>query len=106
MYADRITLVKVEEGGYNPETHEQDKATIDREILPCHVNYMNEDSLIRLYGKLDIEVITVRFQTPVTMDFDYCEYKGERFEVESRLKLPSEYTLTLRSAGAYDQDNG
>lgn len=82
----RITFVTESEGGFNPDTGNHDKPTLDVVTKPCHLSALGVERSKQLYGEVDTNIMIARLQTPHDDVFDYVELNNsdKKYKVTRR----------------------
>lgn len=80
-FSDRVTIVSVIGGGYNPDAGFHDESETVKHTLPCKLSAMGLNRRKELFGELDEGVTIARLQRPHKGNVDYVEVDGKRYEV-------------------------
>lgn len=103
QYRDKVTFVhKVEGAGvYDPDIGGETQAEPDKQVRLAHVVTPSDSKSVMVYGDLKAKYIIVHLKQPYYADFDYIEFKGNKFYLETDKSVNSRQILTLKG-----QNNG
>lgn len=80
-FTDRITFMRKEGGGYNPETGKHDFPVPIPTVKPCNLSTLGTDRTTQLFGVVDKVVTVARLQRPYVEAFDSVVIDGELYKV-------------------------
>lgn len=94
-YADRITFVKVEGGGYNPDTGNHDESSSAKDIQACHLSSLGVDRMNQLFGTLDKEIQVARLQRPYRKEYDHVLINDIKYSITRHIPHRTESVFYL-----------
>lgn len=103
QYRDVVTFVRKVDGagGYDPDTGEEISSEPDKQSCLAHVVTPSDTKSVMVYGDLKTNNIIVHLKQPYHADFDYVEFKDNKYYLVTDKSVNSRQILTLQG-----QNNG
>lgn len=83
-YDKRIMLVEEQGTRYNPDTGKEEQLDPIKTTLPANIGNLGLERRNELFGNIDVNIIVVRTQRPVTTEATYVLIDDSRYEIKAQ----------------------
>lgn len=91
----RVTIVRVGEDKFNPETGNMDSVEEKRTIFAARINDMSDERMNFLFGKMKSQAYTIEFLGREPEEGSYVEIDGKPFQITRSRRLRNKSTMDV-----------